>query len=165
MSVFKISDLPLLLFFFTMLISVTSGCDHRQQWENERAALQSQRIDLQARHDQLNARIDSLWDVTSDQLASEISMDFPALDRDIFINARNADHIRMFMSFQKLDTALQSLVNRAGAEDALLADQLLALLDAQRQYDVRKNQFLRKVERQDMSASKAYAELLRHSTQ
>ncbi|MBK9492227.1 MAG: hypothetical protein IPO07_28150 [Haliscomenobacter sp.] len=104
-------------FLFLNAMLGLSGCKSRIQWEQEQAELLRQTVELEQRHCQIKASVDSLWDVTSAQLARVFPVDFPSIDRDIFIKARNADHIRMFMSFKQLDAAAQSLVNQAGEQD------------------------------------------------
>lgn len=141
-----------------------TGCSNSGQWEKEDANLLSQAVTLEQRHCQLKASIDSLWDVTTTRLEPFLPADFPTVDRDIFLKARNADHIRMFMSFKKLDAKAQSLVNEAGEQDEILAKQVQALIDQKEAFEHQKNQFLQKVEKQDRSASRSYAEKLRTAT-
>ena len=88
------------------------SCAPQSPWEEESEALLRKTTALEDLHHQLNLRIDSLWDVTTDQLAGMMPSDFPSIDREIFLKARNADHMRMFMSFDLLSDDAQNLVIR-----------------------------------------------------
>jgi hypothetical protein len=106
---------------------VTIGCKPKPQWHLESEQLTQQVNQWNEQFDALNHQVDSLWDTTSLQLAELLPADFPVTDRDIFIRARNADHIRMFMSYKKLDSDLQHMVTDAGEKDACLAAALRQL--------------------------------------
>ena len=136
------------------------ACETSKQKE----ALLRQALALEQRHRQLNASIDSLWDVTTAQLASNIPTDFPAIDRDIFLKARNASHIRMFMSFKQLDSQSQALVNQAGRYDEVLAAKVHHLLAEKQQFEAQKNQFLQQLAKKDLEASRAFAQKIREVT-
>ena len=151
-KVFFLFFLPVLLFFM--------GCTPDAQ-QQEYAVLLQQAARLEQRHCHLKAGIDSLWDVTSARLEKELPPDFPSVDRDIFLRARNADHMRMFMSFQKLGPGAQSLVNGAGRYDALLAAQMQTLLQEQQAFEAQKIHFLKQVEQTDAASCRAYASELR----
>lgn len=151
-----IPTLSLLAAFF-----LTSGCDRNAQWKKEYEGLMSQSIALEQRHCRLIASTDSLWDITSSQLAKAMPADFPAIDREIFLNARNADHIRMFMSFKALGPEAQSLVQDAGKQDEALAQQIRALLEQKQAFELKKLQFLQKVEHADAGTYRLYAGQLR----
>src|SRR6187431_2085521 len=112
----------------------------------------------------LNARIDSLWDVTSATLDKELPADFPPVDRDIFLNARNADHIRMFMSYKDISPELQALVDKAGEYDQMLAHHMREHQMEQQVFEQRKNEFLQKVAQQNESTSNEYALKFRTAT-
>ena len=136
------------------------ACETSKQKE----ALLRQAQALEQRHRQLNASIDSLWDVTTAQLASNIPTDFPAIDRDIFLKARNANHIRMFMSFKQLDSQSQALVNQAGRYDEVLAAKVHHLMAEKEQFEAQKNQFLQQLAKKDLEASRAFAQKIREVT-
>ena len=147
-------------FFFLTAFLLSIGCtsDVRQE---EYAGLLQQAASLEQRHCRLKSSTDSLWDVTSARLEKAMPPGFPAVDRDIFLKARNADHMRMFMSFQKLDAAAQSLVNEAGKYDAILAAQVQNLLKQQQDFEKRKISFLKKMEQKDAASVQTYAAELR----
>ena len=123
-----------------------------------------QAVLLDAKHLQLNTRIDSLWDATSASLNTGLPADFPPVDRDIFLKARNADHIRMFMSFKDISPELQALVAKAGEYDQLLAQEMRELQMEQQDFEQRKNVFLQKVAEQNEATSDAYALKFRNAT-
>ncbi len=106
-------------------------------------------------------RVDSLWDTVSVQLNNAIPPGFPSTDREIFIHARNAGHIRMFMSYKQLDTATQSLVNQAGITDSLLALQIQQAYAERLAFEDKKLHFLSEVEKSDKALSKTFAEKFR----
>ena len=136
------------------MLALSCGSTSQQ---NEYADLLRRARDLEQRHCQVKAGIDSLWDITTTRLESGLPADFPAVDRDIFLKARNADHIKMFMSFKKLDPNIQAIVNDAGKYDALLAVQVHLLMEQKQEFDRQKIQFLRKVEQQDQATGRLYA--------
>jgi len=153
---------------FLLVIAITgifcsTGCQHKKQWQQEEEVLLQKAHELDTRLAQLNAQIDSLWDTTSVQLAQKIPADFPAVDRDIFIKARNADHIRMFMSYKQLDDDAKALVNQAGKQDSFLAIQVRALYIERQDFEQKKLLFLSEVEKHDKAASRECAEKLRSS--
>jgi hypothetical protein len=152
--------LPPIFILFSILLAFP-GCQEDNHWKQDGDALllRSQSLDHQLLF--LNSQIDSLWDTTSTQLANALPPDFPSIDRDIFINARNADHIRMFMSYKLLDSASQSLVMQAGAYDSVLALQVRDLFQERQKFEQEKIQFLAQVEKKDKTASQAYAEKFR----
>ncbi len=131
---------------------------------NQKERFLRQALVLEQRHCQLNASIDSLWDVTAAQLESAMPTSFPAVDRDIFLKARNADHIRMFMSFKQLDSKAQELVNEAGQYDEMLAAKAHLLLAEKQQFEEQKNQFLQQLAKKDLAASQAFAQKIRTAT-
>lgn len=156
---FSISGILLLGVLFAL-----TACDRASQWEKESADLQRQMLDLERRQHSLQTSIDSLWDATTNQLADALPDGFPPVDRDIFLNARNADHIRMFMSFEKLDAHAQMLVNKAGEQDEILAAKARKLMEQQQAFEQRKIGFLKKVEQQDPAAGQLYASKFRSAT-
>lgn len=139
------------------LIFVLSSCGNPQSWKQKYSDLLQRAVALEHRHAQLQASIDSLWDVTSLKLDHSLPASLPPMDRAVFLNSRNADHIRMFMSFKQLDPDLQSLVNQAGEHDALLAKQMQELMNQQQVFEQQKIQFLREVEAKDKQAVQHYA--------
>lgn len=148
------------ILFFSVLFA-TAGCDSGSQWEQENAALHHQMLDLERRQQSLEASIDSLWDATSAQLALALPAGFPPTDRDIFLNARNADHIRMFMSYKLLNADAQSLVNQAGKQDEILAAHAHVLMEQRQAFERQKIQFLQKVAQEDEAAGRLYASKFR----
>lgn len=144
------------VFLFFSAVFGLSGCKNSGQLEQEQAGLLRQTKELEQRHCQIKASVDSLWDTTTTQLDRVLPPDFPPVDRDIFLKARNADHIRMFLSFQKLGPDVQSLVNEAGRQDERLAAQIRALLTQKLAFEQQKNQFLQKVAQKDLNLSRMY---------
>jgi hypothetical protein len=143
------------------ILLAVPGCRDNNHWKQEGDALvlRSQSLDDQMLS--LNTQIDSLWDTISVQLANALPPDFPSIDRDIFINARNADHIRMFMSYKLLDSAAQDLVQQAGTHDSILAQQVRDLYLARQDFEREKIQFLGQIEKLDKTTSQEYAEKFR----
>lgn len=138
-----------------------SSCENSDQWSSQEAILLRQAIDLERRHCQLKASIDSLWDATTAQLDRVLPPDLPSVDRNIFLKSRNADHIRMFMSFKQLEPNVQAMVNQAGQQDELLAAEAHTLLLQKQIFEQQKNQFLQKVEQKDLAMSRMYAHQFR----
>jgi len=155
MRPFVLSDFRLVIVgtFF-----ILTACHPREQWDKQSALLLQQADQLEARQIQLNTRIDSLWDATTAALAKALPADFPPTDRDIFLKARNADHIRMFMSYKLLDANAKDLVNKAGEYDEMLANQVRELYAQRQNFEKEKIQFLSQVERRDKKAGQHYAE-------
>lgn len=133
---------------------VMFACAHDQQDQQ----LLQRALELERHQCQLNASIDSLWDATTLQLEAALPADFPSIDRGIFLKARNADHIRMFMSYNLLDNKVQSLVDEAGKYDALLAQEAHRLLAEKNKFEQEKNHFLQKLANKNPMASKKLAE-------
>ena len=133
------------------------GCKPKPQWHTESEHLTQQVKQWNQQFDALNHQVDSLWDTTSVRLAELLPADFPATDRDIFIRARNADHIRMFMSYNKLDSDLQRLVTDAGQHDAQLAEALRQLYLDKNALDDAISSFLVRVADADPASGQRYA--------
>jgi hypothetical protein len=146
-----------------VIISLFTGwhCGGSENWRIEEEKLYSRMMELQTRHSEINSSIDSLWDATSSMLDEALPADLPPVDRNIFLNSRNADHIRMFMSFEKIDPALQKLVNDAGIQDKKLAQALHTLLEEKLEFERDKLDFIRKVEKHDGSAADVFTERLK----
>lgn len=153
-------------FLYLLLPSllILSACDRTASWNAESEGLLHRADSLEMQHHIINTRIDSLWDATTAVLASEIPEDFPPTDREIFLKARNADHIRMFMSFKSLSPEAQAIVDSAGKYDAMLALQIRDLQISQQAFEQEKNQFLARVEKADQQAGQMYAEAFRKIT-
>lgn len=137
------------------------SCQSNSAWSEEASALLAEQEMLNHRHKMLDQMTDSLWDFTTMKLEEAIPENFPAIDRDIFLNSRNADHIRMFQSFQLLDTGTQQLVNQAAIKDVEIADQLRALMEDKRIFEQKKNAFLMEVAQKDPAAQQKYADQFR----
>lgn len=147
----------------SLIVSACLSCRNDASWDAEAHALMQRARDLDARHQQIDARIDSLWDATSQRLEAFLPPDFPAVDREIFLNSRNADHIRMFMSFEYLDIRAQQIVHAAGEADRHLSEEIRQLSEERRQFESDKMDFLKRLSRADQEASALYAEKLRSS--
>jgi hypothetical protein len=132
------------------------SCKPKPQWHIESEQLTHQVEQWNQRYEALNHQVDSLWDTTSLQLAEALPADFPATDRDIFIRARNADHILMFMSYKKLDADLQRLVTDAGLHDARLAEALRQLYHDRSALDDAISSFLVRVSHADPASGYRY---------
>lgn len=142
-------------------ILVLAACDHTQSWQAESEVLLHRGDSLETQHQLINARIDSLWDATTAVLAASIPEDFPPTDREIFLKARNADHIRMFMSFKSLSPDAQAVVDNAGKYDAMLAGQIRELQAKQLAFEMEKTKFLESVEKANQQAGQMYAAAFR----
>lgn len=143
------------------MILACNGLDDKSKWENESLTLIKIAHDLELRHNALNNSVDSLWDDVSNKIEASLQKDFPPVDREIFLNSRNADHIRMFMSFQLLQKDIQKMVNEAGKQDKILADQIRSLAKEKQDFEKRKIKFLEKVHQYDQEASKSYSNKFR----
>lgn len=152
------------VFASIVILCITSGCGNANRWDQEAAELLSRSIELEQQHIVLNERIDSLWDTTSMELEKSLPPDFPPVDKDIFLKARNADHIRMFMSYKLLDARAQALVDRAGMYDEVLAREVKQLITQREKYEVQKIAFLQKVGHSDITASREYADNFRDAS-
>ncbi|HUR30595.1 MAG TPA: hypothetical protein VMZ69_04135 [Saprospiraceae bacterium] len=148
------------IFLLTSLF-IFQSCAPHAKWEKESAALLVKTAALEDLHHQLDDRIDSLWDATTAQLAVMIPSDFPQIDREIFLKARNADHIRMFMSYSQLSADAKALINDAGDYDQFLAQQIHQLIIQKEKFEEEKNLFLTKVQHEDEEASRLYADKFR----
>lgn len=137
-------------------IFMVTACQRANPWVKEGDALVQEATILEAQHQLLNARLDSLWDATSATLDNELPTDFPSVDRDIFIHARNADHIRMFMSFKTISPELKSLVDKAGMYDQMLAQQMRELQSRQQSFEKQKYSFLEMVGQHDKASREEY---------
>ncbi len=148
------------LFFIAIPVTFAclTSCSHNRRWEKEAALLLDKSKKLDVLHHRLNQRIDSLWDATSIALDKALPSDFPSIDRGIFIKARNADHIRMFMSYNLLDDDAKALVSNAGAYDKMLADQVRDLFRQEQEFGQEKLKFLNQVEKNDPDAGRKYAD-------
>jgi hypothetical protein len=142
-----------------------SACRSDDTWDKESQTLHAEAIELNKQHRLLNQRIDSLWDATAIELAASLPPDFPAIDRDIFIKARNADHIRMFMSYQALREDTKALVNAAGKYDEMLAKHVLDLQWRQEKFEAHKTQFLTNVFHHDPEAGQRFAAQFRMASE
>ena len=141
---------------FAVLFAFFS-CNQENKWEAERDSLIRQSEQWNRRFDHLNHNIDSLWDVTSAALEKGMPANFPTTDRDIFLHSRNADHIRMFMSYKTLDTTLQHLVIDAGHKDSLLAAEMRQLHLDKNALEDSISDFLQQVVLSDPAAGRRYA--------
>lgn len=142
-----------------------NACVSENRWEAERKTLVAEATQIKDQHHLLNQRIDSLWDATAIELAAALPADFPVIDRDIFIKARNADHIRMFMSYQALREDTKALVNAAGKYDEMLAKHVRDLQWRQQKYEEHKTQFLTNVFQHDPEAGKRFAAQFRMASE
>lgn len=145
-------------FRFWLFIGVCTlfSCSSRQQWEERFTQLDSQIDSLEMQERLANEAIDQLWDSTTQILEKQIPADFPEIDRDIFLKARNADHMTMFKSFKLLDSSTQKLVLNAKKEDEILAARMMDLMKKREKLENDKKVFLAAVAERDPKASKEY---------
>lgn len=147
-----------------LLGSILTLCACQSSHSTEDSNLLSQAVALEQRHCQLKASIDSLWDSTTAQLEQVLPANLPPIDRDIFLKSRNADHIRMFMSFKQLDSKSQMLVNQAGQYDEILAAKAHHLFREKQKFEDQKIHFLQELAKKDPAASQAFAKKIRTAT-
>ena len=140
------------------------SCKETHQWDQESAALIKTSKDLVDRHQQLDASVDSLWDATTAILEKQLPGNFPSIDREIFLNARNADHMMMFKSYELLDDNTKSLIVQAGLYDQKLAKEMQELMEQISQLEKSKNQFLSDVAQSDLKQSRLYASQFRSAS-
>ena len=140
------------------------SCGNQNQWEQESAGLIKSSMDLADRHHLLDARVDSLWDTTTALHEKQLPLDFPSIDRDIFLKARNADHMTMFKSYELLDTQTKSLIVQAGLYDQKIAKEMQELMEERSILEKSKNHFLSEVAQSDLKLSRQYANQFRSAS-
>ena len=145
-SLFARPALPCLVFIACM------SCTQPKVWESEFQTILENVTQLDESYAMLNGRVDSLWDATTDHLSQHMPADLPPIEADIFLKSRNADHMRMFMSFKMLDSATQAMVNEAGEMDKELAKQIQEVQQGRQRMENVKLEFLKKVEEADAEA-------------
>src|SRR4030095_11714323 len=116
------------------------------------------------RNHQLDISVDSLWDATTTILEKQLPEDFPSIDRTIFLNARNADHMKMFKSYELLDSSTKSVIEQAGVYDQKIAHQMQDLMKESSQLERNKNQFLSEVAQHNLKLSRQYADQFRSAS-
>ena len=160
----KVSLTHYLIVGWTCTLLTLMSCGHENKWEQESATLIKSSKDLSDRHLQLDASVDSLWDVTTTTLEKQLPEDFPSIDRSIFLKARNADHMMMFKSFDLLDADTKSLIIQAGEYDKKISQQMMNLMEEGSKLERDKNQFLSEVAQQDLKLSRQYADQFRSAS-
>lgn len=153
------NNAPLLvrLAFGLLLALCMSGCDSAARWDRESLRLEQCSLDLDRQYQQLNFAIDSLWDTTTDRLAKAMPADIPPVDRKIFLTSRNANHIRMFDSFQSFPDSTRTMVDLAAIEDEKLAAKFMLLAKQKAQFEKEKIAFLAEVAHHHPEQYKTYA--------
>jgi hypothetical protein len=154
-----------LLAGWASILLLLISCGNQNQWEQESADLIKSSQDLADRHHRLDTRVDSLWDTTTALLEKQLPLDFPSIDRDIFLNARNADHMTMFKSYELLDTQTKSLIVQAGLYDQMIAKEMQDLMAERSILEKSKNHFLSEVAQSDLKLSRQYAEQFRSASE
>lgn len=139
--------------FFLLL----TGCHPSDAIQQEGDSLLASITSLQHRHHRLDAQVDSLWDTTVMQLEKYIPSDFPPVDRKIFLTSRNADHIRMFMTFHQLPEEAQALINHTGLRDQQLANQVLRLQQEMDSLQKQKLTFLSEIAQKNKNLYQHYS--------
>lgn len=135
--------------FTVLALVVFTNCQQPNTWEHEFQTILEVINQLDQSYAKLNGRVDSLWDATTARLREALPAEMPPIEADLFLKSRNADHMRMFMSFQLLDTATQTLVNRAGELDRQLARQIQDVQQGRNSIENKKLEFLTKVKAAD----------------
>ncbi len=148
----------------TFILLNQISCTKENKWNKESALLLQSSKDLMTRHHQLDTSVDSLWDVTTTNLEKQLPLDFPSSDREIFLKARNVYHMKMFKSYELLDTNAKSLIVQAGEYDQKIAQQMQELMEEGSQLDRNKNQFLNEVAQTDPKLSRQYADQFRSAS-
>lgn len=147
-----------LLSFIAFCLSL-AGCQQRK-WELTAKSLITKQQQLEQRHQQIRVSIDSLWDHTTAMIAERLPEDIPPVDRQIFLESRNADHMKMFMSFDSLDADVQSIIHQAGEYDQHLAGKMHELMQDRQAFEKEKLQLLSVLERQGVPKDHSlYAQL------
>ena len=155
-----ISTYCLIVGWIGIMLAMTS-CRQENQWDQESAQLITSSEELTKLHHQLDTRVDSLWDATTTILEKQLPNDFPSIDRTIFLNARNADHMKMFKSYELLDSNTKSVIEQAGEYDQKIALQMQDLMQETSRLEKSKNQFLSKVAQSNLKLSRQYADQFR----
>jgi hypothetical protein len=146
---------------YCLALTTLCSCNSNVKWQRESEKIIQSISALQYHHQLLDQRVDSLWDETTRQLALHLPQNFPAVDRAIFLKARNADHIRMFKSYELLDQDTKDLIDRAGKMDETIAVEMHQLLDQQLELEHTRNEFLRQVADTDVESSQQYEDQFR----
>lgn len=100
---------------------------------------------------QLQHSTDSLWDAVTAEIEKGLTPDIPPTDRQVFLTARNTEHMTMFMSFKKLDPKIQEMVIMAGKIDAVYANQIRALQQDMSTFEHDKNILVAEAEKNKMN--------------
>ncbi len=148
----------------TVIMLSLVSCGNKNHWDQQSAILIRSSKDLITRHHQLDTSVDSLWDVTTTNLEKQLPKNFPSTDREIFLKARNVYHMKMFKSYELLDTNTKSLIVQAGEYDQKIAHQMQELMEEGSQLDRSKNQFLNEVAQTDPKLSRQYADQFRSAS-
>ena len=135
--------------FTVLALVVFTNCQQPNTWEHEFQTILEDIKRLDQSYSNLNGRVDSLWDATTAHLQETMPAGMPPIEADIFLKSRNADHMRMFMSFQLLDTVTQTMVNQAGEMDSQLAKQIQEVQQGRNSIENKKLEFLKKVKAAD----------------
>ncbi len=115
------------LFLLYPIALICISCGQENNVKEEGDLLITSTLQLQTDLNRLSMMTDSLWDTTSFTLNQLLPSDFPSIDRKLLLEARNADHIQMFMSYTSLPPEVQSFVQQAGHQDSLLSVKMLSL--------------------------------------
>lgn len=143
--------------FWIIAILLLPGCQDQVDWDQEAMRLQQNGEKLNHDYEHLNAMIDSLWDYTTECIAGAMPPEVPPVDRQIFLTSRNADHIRMFDSFQLLPDSIKALVDTAAVKDQRIADRLQVLAQQRQDFEKEKLEFLKEVAKREPTRYKMYA--------
>ena len=140
-----------------LVLWLFTACQEKSSLQNEADLLLNKATGLQQQLNLVDHRLDSLWDTTTFHLTKAIPADFPPIDKDIFLKARNANHIMMFSSFYCLDPEARSMVVQAGKMDSLYARDIHWIHQRLDSLEKEKNIFLAKVHAQQPALYKIYA--------
>lgn len=125
------------------------GCGESRDWEKEAEQLLFIAQELNQRHRDLDSCIKELWALTSRKLRDELPADLPPVDRHIFLNSNSAYHMRMFMSYNKLNEQVHKIVDNAAEMDEILAIKLRLLAEQYQKFEIEKYQFFKDVSQAD----------------
>ncbi len=167
---FKTANTSLLMKYlvFTLGIiglAILCSCQSAAQWDQKASQLEAHADSLDLAYSMINKSIDSLWDSTTACIARTMPETVPPVDREIFLTSRNANHIRMFESYQWLPETTKSVIEKAAIEDEKLADRLMDLADKKQMQEKERLVFLSEVASQEPGLLGRYVDRFRSINQ
>lgn len=147
---------PILCFLALSLLVSMPSCEPSPSPFAQLELLAQQLNTLGCQQKILQNKTQTLWDEVVQQLSNQLPGDMPKEERKNMLAVRNAALIRMFETYQNLDTSLQKIVTEAEEKDQDIVSTLMEIKQQRMVLEEQKRALFLKLEQEENGKLKEY---------